>query len=80
MKRTIILVSCLLTLTVSNSVSAQQKHQVVRLSKIQVDPAQLESYKAALKESIEASVRLDPGVPTYYAVADKANPSHITIL
>ena len=80
MKRTIILVCCLLTLTVSNIVSAQQKHQVVRLAKIQVDPAQLESYKAALKESIEASVRLDPGVLTYYAVADKANPSHITIL
>jgi len=80
MKRTIILVSCLLTLTVSNSVSAQQKHQVVRLAKIQVDPAQLESYKAALKESIETSVRLEPGVLTYYAVADKANPSHITIL
>ena len=80
MKRTIILVSCLLTLTVSNSVSAQQKHQVVRLAKIQVDPDQLESYKAALKESIETSVRLEPGVLTYYAVADKANPSHITIL
>ena len=80
MKRTIILVCCLLTLTVSNIVSAQQKHQVVRLAKIQVDPAQLESYKAALKESIETSVRLEPGVLTYYAVADKANPSHITIL
>ena len=80
MKRTILLVCCLLTLFVSNNISAQQKHQIVRLAKTQVDPAQLESYKAALKESIEASVRLDPGVLTYYAVADKANPSHITIL
>ncbi len=26
------------------------------------------------------AVRVEPGVLTYYAVADKANPSHITIL
>jgi quinol monooxygenase YgiN len=59
---------------------AQQKNQMVRLAKIVVDPAQLESYRAALKEQMTTAVRVEPGVLTYYAVADKENPSHITIL
>lgn len=52
----------------------------VRLSKIVVDPAQLDSYNAYLKEEIEASMRLEPGVLTLYAVAEKEQPNHITIL
>ncbi|MDR3694703.1 putative quinol monooxygenase [Mucilaginibacter sp.] len=59
---------------------AQQKNQMVRLAKIQVDPAQLEQYNAALKEQMTAAIRLEPGVLTYYAVADKSDPSRITIL
>jgi len=59
---------------------AQQDHRMVRIAKIQVDPAQLDSYNAALKEQMTTAVRVEPGVLTYYAVADKANPSHITIL
>jgi len=59
---------------------AQQKNQMVRLAKIQVDPAQLESYNTALKEQMATAVRVEPGVLTYYAVADKKLPSHITIL
>jgi 4-carboxymuconolactone decarboxylase len=42
---------------------------MVRIAKIVVDQAQVESYKAALKEEIEASVRLEPGVLTLYAVS-----------
>ncbi len=59
---------------------AQQKTQMVRLAKIQVDPSQLEKYNAALKEQMTTAVSTEPGVLTYYAVADKNNPSHITIL
>ena len=59
---------------------AQEKRQMVRLSKIVVDSAQLENYKAALKEEVEASVRLEPGVLTLYAVSEKDNPTHFTIL
>ena len=62
------------------SVAAQEKSQMVRLAKIVVDPAQLEYFKAALKEEIETSVRVEPGVLTLYAVAEKDNPTHITIL
>jgi quinol monooxygenase YgiN len=53
---------------------------MVRLAKIVVDSTQLESYKALLKEEIETSVRVEPGVITLYAVSEKNNPTHITIL
>ena len=71
---------CILTLSFSNKAMAQQKDQMVRLAKIQVDPSQLEKYNAALKEQMTTAVSIEPGVLTYYAVADKNNPSHITIL
>lgn len=59
---------------------AQQKNQMVRLAKIQVDPAQLEQYNTALKEQMTTAVRVEQGVLSYYAVADKNDASHITIL
>ena len=62
------------------TVGAQDAKQLVRLAKLQIDPAQLENYKAALKEEIEASIRLEPGVLTLYAVAERNRPAHITIL
>ena len=75
-----IVTMCILTLSFSKKAMAQQKAQMVRLAKIQVDPSQLEKYNAALKEQMTAAVGTEPGVLTYYAVADKNNPSHITIL
>jgi 4-carboxymuconolactone decarboxylase len=62
------------------SAYAQEKGQMVRLAKLQIDSVHLESYKSALKEEIETSVRLEPGVLTLYAVSEKENPTHITIL
>lgn len=53
---------------------------LVRLSKIVVDPAQLDAYNAFLKEEIDASMRLEPGVLTLYAAAEKEAPHRITIL
>jgi quinol monooxygenase YgiN len=54
--------------------------QMVRLAKLTIDPAQLDAYRAALKEEIEASIALEPGVLTLYAVSEKERPTHITIL
>lgn len=56
------------------------ENNLVRLSKITVDPAQLDAYNSLLKEEIEASMRLEPGVLTLYATAEKDNPNKITIL
>ena len=64
----------------SNKAMAQEKNQMVRLAKIKVDPLQLDKYNIALKEQMATAVQLEPGVLTYYAVADKKDPSSITIL
>jgi len=68
------------TVLLSNHAMAQSKKQMVRLAKIKVDPQQLEKYNPALKEQMATAIRLEPGVLTYYAVADQKEPSHITIL
>lgn len=52
----------------------------VRMAEIEIDLAQLEAYKAAVKEEIEASVRVEPGVLALYAVSTKENPTHVRIL
>jgi quinol monooxygenase YgiN len=69
-----------LILLFSNTTMAQEKIQMVRLAKIKVDPLQLDKYNTALKEQMTTAVRVEPGVLTYYAVADKNDPSQITIL
>jgi quinol monooxygenase YgiN len=68
----------MLTLFLGN-VNAQEGGTVVRLAKLQIDTSQLEAYKVALKEEIETSIRVEPGVLTLYAVSDKDNPTLITI-
>lgn len=52
----------------------------VRLSRITVWPERLEEYLIFLKEEIEASMQLEPGVLTLYAVAEKERPNEMTIL
>ena len=70
----------ILTVLPNTKVMAQDKKQMVRLAKIKVDPLQLEKYNAALKEQMKTAIRVEPGVLTYYAVADKSDPTNITIL
>ncbi|GAB2813384.1 putative quinol monooxygenase [Ferruginibacter profundus] len=70
----------LLTISFNKQVMAQSKTQMVRLAKIKVDPLQLDKYNLALREQMATAIRLEPGVLTYYAVAEKSNPSNITIL
>ena len=53
--------------------------RMVRIAELEIDPAQLENYKAELREEIAASLRLEPGVLTLYAVSLKGNPSSIRI-
>jgi quinol monooxygenase YgiN len=59
--------------------SAQDKNLIVRVAKLKIDSTQLKEYNAALKEEIEAAVRVEPGVLSLYAVAEKDNPTSITI-
>lgn len=60
--------------------TAQEKGQIVRLAKLVIDSVYLESYKEFLKEGIETALRVEPGVLTIYALSEKENPTHFTIL
>ncbi len=53
---------------------------VVRMAEIEVDPTQLDAYRALLAEEIEASVSLESGVLALNAVAIKGSPEKIRIL
>jgi quinol monooxygenase YgiN len=65
----------------AEQVSAQnESKQMVRLAKLVIDSAQLKQYNAFLKEEIETSLKVESGVLTLYAVAEKERPTHITIL
>jgi quinol monooxygenase YgiN len=53
--------------------------RVVRLAELEIDPAQLEPYIAALQEEIATSIRVEPGVLTLYAVSVKNHPTQIRL-
>lgn len=57
----------------------QRQAGYVQIADLDIDPAQLESYKAAAKQQIETAIRVEPGVLALYSVADKNNPSHIRV-
>ena len=73
----IFLFSCVI---VNNLYGQEENKQMTRLAKLVIDSTQLEQYNALLKEEIETSVKVEPGVITLYAVAEKNKPTHITIL
>jgi quinol monooxygenase YgiN len=49
----------------------------VRVADIDVDPAQRDAFIAAVKEEMDESVRVEPGVLALYAVAEKDAPSRL---
>lgn len=53
---------------------------MIRIAELEIDPAQLEAYKALLAEEQEASIRLEPGVLMLHSVALADQPTHIRIL
>lgn len=51
----------------------------VQIAEIEIDPAQLEDYKAAVAEHAETAIRVEPGVLVLYAVSEKDNPTRIRV-
>ena len=79
-KQFLILIASVLTLSLCGSTLAEEMQgRYVRLAELEIDPAQLERYKAVAKEQIETSVRVEPGVLVLYAVSQKDNPAHIIV-
>ncbi|BDQ12900.1 putative quinol monooxygenase [Sediminibacterium sp. TEGAF015] len=68
----------ILSLIVVDS-KAQKSDTMYRIAKIKVDSSQLEKYKSALLEQMNAAIELEQGVLSYTAVSDKKDPTLITI-
>jgi quinol monooxygenase YgiN len=52
---------------------------IVRLAELEIDPAQLERYLSFLREEVETSIRVEPGVLTLYAVQLKSDPTRVRL-
>ena len=50
---------------------------VVRIAELEIDPKQMEAYKAAVKIGMAEAVKVEPGVISIYAVAIKDKPNHL---
>jgi len=59
--------------------SEQVDNRIVRLAELEIDPAQVVPYKAALAKEIEASIHVEPGVLTLYAVSVQGHPEQIRL-
>jgi 4-carboxymuconolactone decarboxylase len=70
----------ILMLSTFGTASPQNPKQIVQLATLEIDPAQLDAYKAALHEEVEIALRVERGVLRLEAMAEKENPAHITLV
>ena len=56
------------------------EQRVVRQARLEIDPARRDAYLALLKQEIEASIRLEPGVLMLHATSPKDAPHRIELL
>jgi len=59
--------------------AAPPRRPVVRLAELEIDPAQLGPYLTALREEVETSIRVEPGVLTLYSVQVKGAPWRVRL-
>ncbi len=76
----IILVSLFTLIEGMKAMSQEPSNRMIRLAKLEIHPQHLEAYKHALKEEIEASIRLEAGVLALRAVSEREKPNRITIM
>lgn len=69
----------LATLLCRGALAQEVSVNYVQIAEIEIDPAQLESYEAAVKEHIDTAIRLEPGVLVLYAVSEKDNPTRVRV-
>jgi quinol monooxygenase YgiN len=72
-------ISVLASAVCGAAVAQEMQGQYVQIAEIEIDPAHLEDYKAAVREHIETAIRVEPGVLVLYAVSEKDNPTHIRV-
>jgi quinol monooxygenase YgiN len=82
MKARQVLMGCasVLTLCFSGAAGAQEARQpYVRLAELEIDPAQMEHFNAAIREGVRTAVRVEPDVLALYAVAEKDHPNRVRV-
>jgi quinol monooxygenase YgiN len=67
------------SIPIQRGYSQVTEQHIVRIAELEIDPNQLTAYKAALKEEIETSIRVEPGVLALYAVSVKDHPNQIRL-
>src|ERR1700760_2587579 len=77
LRRPIVTVCAILAIQPGYSESSQER--TVRIAELEIYPDQVAAYKIALKEEIETSIRVEPGVLTLYAVFVKDHPNQIRL-
>lgn len=68
-------ITCLMVVTAF----AQPNERKISIAKIEIYPAYLDEYKAALAEHAKTAVRVEPEVLALQAVYDKAHPAQVTV-
>ena len=71
------LLSCAACAAHPTRVADESDMPFVRVAELEIDPAQLDRYTAAVREEMEVSVRTEPGVLALYAVAEKDHPDKL---
>ena len=69
-----------LTVWPTSQQEAEAALTIVRIAEIEVEPNQLDSYKAFLSEQVDASVRVEPGVLFLHAVQEKGAPARVRVV
>ena len=67
------------SLAVRHAYSQLSQARVVRIAELEIDPDQVAAYRAALKEEIKTSIRVEPGVLSLYAVSVKDHPNQVRL-
>ena len=57
----------------------EAQRRYVQIAEIEVDPAQIENYRAAVNEQIEAAIRTEPGVLVLYAVTERDDATRVRV-
>ena len=63
-----------------NTLSAQTKDMIIRISEIEIDSIYIKEYNSILQEESSASVRSEAGVIAIFPLHQKENPAQIRIL
>ncbi|WP_228724164.1 putative quinol monooxygenase [Spirosoma sp. KUDC1026] len=74
------LLTLLLLMIGQSKASAQQTDRMVRIAEIEINPADLETYKAILTKEAAASVQLEPGVICIFPMYLKDSPTTLRLL